>query len=174
MVNSKIKWKVIVDSIGIIVIVLSLVFVGLQLRQSQVIATNEIGLKELESRIAAHGQINDHVSVWVKGLAGEKLSDDDTVIFENLLINVNDITFHSASNYFQLGDHADARIVTGDLAIFLHRNPGARRVWETRENRLAELRKINSPDNWKEISSVGIPYVEWVTGALEKLDQETK
>lgn len=41
----------------------------------------------------------------------------------------------------ELGEVVDARIVTGDFAIFLHRNPGARRVWEIRENRLADARK---------------------------------
>jgi hypothetical protein len=32
------------------------------------------------------------MNVWVRGLAAEKLSDDDAAVFENLLLNINDIT----------------------------------------------------------------------------------
>ncbi|MDX2478727.1 MAG: hypothetical protein QNK24_00150, partial [Desulfuromusa sp.] len=67
MVNLASKWKDIAELIGITAIVLSLVFVGLQLRQSQLIAHSEIALQELESTIEAHSQINDYVDVWVSG-----------------------------------------------------------------------------------------------------------
>ncbi|MFC1688875.1 hypothetical protein ACFL07_04340 [Pseudomonadota bacterium] len=174
LANSNQKWKVLAESIGITAIVLSLVFVGLQLRQAQVIARNEVGLQELENRIAANGQINDRVNVWLRGLAGQKLSGDDAAIFENLLINVNDISFFSSSNYYELGEIADARTVTSDLAIFLHRNPGARQVWEAREKRLGKARKIVEAGLMEDAASLDIPYVEWVTEALENLDQEAK
>ena len=114
------------------------------------------------------------MNVWVGGLAAEKLSDEDAVIFENPLINVNDIAFHSSSNYFELGEIIDARIVTDGFAIFLHRNPGARRVWETRENRLADARKIVLADILEDTTSFNIPYVEWVIEVLENLDKEVK
>ena len=170
MANLSSKWKVIAESIGITAIVLSLVFVGLQLKQSQAIAKNEIGLQEVASRIEANSQINDHVNVWLRGLAAEKLSDEDEIIFENLLINVNDISYFSSINYFELGEVIDARIVTGDFAIFLHRNPGARRVWENRENRLADARKIIDDVLLEDTASFNFPYVEWVNEALESLD----
>jgi len=167
----KIDWKVIAESIGMVSIVLSLVFVGLQLRQSQVIARNEIDGQFLENRIEALGQINDHVNVWVRGLAGEKLSDDDAAVFENLILNFNDITFFTTMNHFNLGNDADARINTDDFAIFLHRNPGARLVWEARESRLAEARKTLRSDPLEEAGSADLPYVEWVNQALVDLDQ---
>ena len=152
-------------------IVLSLVFVGLQLKQSQVIARNEIDGQFLENRIEAVGQINDHVNVWVRGLAAEKLSVDDAAVFENLLININDITFFTASNHFNLGSNEDARINIDDFAIFLHRNPGARRVWEARESRLAEGREVIQSANTVGSTKFTFPYVEWVMQALEDLDQ---
>jgi hypothetical protein len=167
--NSKISWKFLAELIGMTAIVLSLVFVGLQLRQSQVIAENEVGLQELQNRIEAHGQINEHVNVWAKGLAGEELSYEDAVVFENLLVNINDITFHASSNYYSLGDQTSARLVISDLAIFLHRNPGARSVWETREQRLDAAREIALSDFGLEPAH--FPYVEWVNEALKKLDK---
>ncbi|MFC1701780.1 hypothetical protein ACFL1J_03415 [Pseudomonadota bacterium] len=171
MANSKIEWKVIAESIAMMAIVLSLVFVGLQLKQSQVIARNEIDGQFLENRIEAVGQINDHVNVWVRGLAAEKLSVDDAAVFENLLININDITFFTASNHFNLGSNEDARINIDDFAIFLHRNPGARRVWEARESRLAEGREVIQSANTVGSTKFTFPYVEWVMQALEDLDQ---
>ena len=171
MANSKIEWKVIAESIAMMAIVLSLVFVGLQLKQSQVIARNEIDGLFLENRIEAVGQINDHVNVWVRGLAAEKLSVDDAAVFENLLININDITFFTALNHFNLGSTEDARISIDDFAIFLHRNPGARRVWEARESRLAEGREVIQFRNKVGSNKFTFPYVEWVMQALEDLDQ---
>jgi hypothetical protein len=171
MTNLKIDWRIIAESIGVTSIVLSLVFVGLQLMQSQVIAQNEIDSKFLENRIAAIGQINDHVNIWVRGLAGEKLSDDDAVVFENLILNFNDITFFTSLNHYNLGNDADARVNTDDFAIFLHRNPGARRAWEARESRLAEGREILRSNLVEEAGSDDLSYVEWVTQALVDLDQ---
>jgi hypothetical protein len=75
-------------------------------------------------------------------------------------------------NHFSLGSIADARINTDDFAIFLHSNPGARRVWETRESRLAEQRKKIEIDLEEETISYQFPYVEWVKQALVDLDQE--
>ena len=171
MVNLKVDWKVIAESIGILSIVLSLVFVGLQLQQSQVIARNEIENQYLENRIEANGQINDHVNIWVRGLAADKLSVEDAAIFVNLLNNINDITFFTALNHFTLGSIADARIGIDDFAIFLHQNPGARRAWEAREVGLAEGRKIVQIELIEDAGKFDFPYVEWVMQALERLDQ---
>ena len=171
MVNLKVDWKVIAESIGILSIVLSLVFVGLQLQQSQVIARNEIENLYLENRIEANGQINDHVNIWVRGLAADKLSVEDAAIFVNLLNNINDITFFTALNHFTLGSIADARIGIDDFAIFLHQNPGARRAWEARESRLAVGRKIVQSELIEDSGKLDFPYVEWVMQALERLDQ---
>jgi hypothetical protein len=141
------------------------------LKQSQVIAQNEIDGLSLENRIEAAGQINDHVNVWVRGLAAEKLSVDDAAVFENLLININDITFFSSLNHFNLGSNVDARMFIEDFAIFLHRNPGARRVWEARESRLAEGREVVQFGHTEDTTKFTFPYVKWVMQALENLDQ---
>ena len=171
MAKLKIEWKVLAESIGMMAIVLSLIFVGLQLKQSQLIAQNEIENQYLQNRIEANGQINDHVNIWIRGLAAEELSVDDATIFVNLLNNVNDITFFTAFNHFALGSIADARITINDFAIFLHRNPGARRAWEARESRLLEGREIIESELIAETTKLDFPYVEWVKQDLEGLDQ---
>jgi len=169
--NSKIKWKVIAESIGVITIILSLIFVGLQLKQSQLIGQNEIELSHLEARIVAIGQINDQINVWVRGLAAEKLSVDDAAVFENLLININDITYTASMSHFNLGGNDDARMLIEDFAIFLHRNPGARRAWEARESRLADGRETIQTEHKGDSAKSTFPYVEWTKKFLDALDQ---
>jgi len=170
--NLKIKWKVIAESIGILAIVLSLIFVGLQLNQSEIVARNQIDGQYLENRIEAVGQINGHVNVWVRGLAAEELSVDDAAVFENLLVNINDIAFFTAMNHFNFGSSEDAQVNIVDFAIFLHRNPGARRVWEAREARLAEGRAVIEIANVDDEDD--LPYVELVMQALDDLDQSVE
>jgi hypothetical protein len=172
VVNLASKWKDIAELIGITAIVLSLVFVGLQLRQSQLIAQSDIALQELESTIEAHGQINDYVDVWVSGLAGKKLSDRNAVIFDNLLVNVNDVTWSSASNYTLLGDEFRTRILISHFAGFLHQNPGARRVWEVCENRLKSFRQAVVEEFTEGRDE--FDYTGMVIETLEKLDQVAK
>jgi hypothetical protein len=58
-----------------------------------------------------------------------------------------------------------------DFAIFLHRNPGARRVWEARESRLTEGREVVQLEHIGDSTKSTFPYVEWVMQALENLDQ---
>ena len=61
--------------------------------------------------------------------------------------------------------------MSGHFAIFLHRNPGARRVWEARESRLAEGRETIQAEFQEETTSFDVPYVKYVMEALGDLDQ---
>lgn len=167
----KIKWSVVIDSIGMSAIVLSLIFVGLQLQQSQIIAQTEIDSQFLETGIATNGQINDHVDVWVRGLADEKLSRNDAAVFNNLLLNMNEIVYFTSLNQFRLAGTHDARLSVTDFAIFLHRNPGARRVWKARELLLAEGRGVIETNLSERVIGIEFPYVEWVLESLESLDE---
>jgi hypothetical protein len=171
MENMKIKWSIIIESIGMSAIVLSLIFVGLQLQQSQIIAQTEIQSQYLENRIAANGQINDHVDVWVRGLADEKLSINDAAVFNNLLLNLNDMIFFTSLNQVRLGGTDNARMIVTDFAIFLHRNPGARRVWKARELQIAERREVIETRLSESVFELPFPYVEWVLEAFENLDE---
>ena len=141
MKKVSLNWKEIAEAIGIIAIVMSLYFVGLQVKQSTIIAESETGMQQLENTLEAHSQINEHAELWIRGLAGDELTAVEAVIFENLLINLNDITFHVVSNYMELGERLGAEIVLSDFAGFLHRNPGARQLWERRENLLNQNRE---------------------------------
>lgn len=174
MGNIKIKWSIVIDAIGMSAIILSLIFVGLQLQQSQIIAQTEIDGQFLENRIAANGQINTHVGIWVRGLADEKLNREDSEVFNNLLLSINEIVYFTSLSQFRLGETANARENVTDFAIFLHRNPGARRVWKAREFMLAEKRDIIETKFEEKMVELKFNYMKWVLGALESLDESSK
>jgi vacuolar-type H+-ATPase subunit E/Vma4 len=58
------------------------------------------------------------------------------------------------------------------FAGFLHQNPGARRVWEVRENRLKSFRQAVVEELTEGINE--FDYTNMVIEALEKLDQAAK
>ncbi len=68
-------WKDVLELIGIAAIVASLIFVGLQLKQSQDIA---LSASILASRVETNSSISDHSDVWAKGNSGADLDGGET------------------------------------------------------------------------------------------------
>ena len=173
MKNISLNWKEVAEAIGILAIVISLYFVGLQVQQATIIAESVTGMQQLESTLEAHSQINEHADLWIRGLADDELTDVEAVIFENLLVNLNDITFHVVSNYIELGENLGAEIVLSDFAGFLHQNPGARRFWEARENRLNQNREDLGIDDSGSAVDAAFDYSNRLFKVLAKLDART-
>ena len=70
-------WKGWLEGIGIVAIVASLLFVGLQMRQAQQFAMAEVYQKTLSSRSELTNSINENVVIWNKGRSGGELTDDE-------------------------------------------------------------------------------------------------
>lgn len=172
MNSHSIKWRDVAETIGIIAIVASLYFVGQEIGQSQIIAENETSLQQLESTIAANSEINQHAEVWVRGLAGEELNRVEAMIFENLLVNMNDIAYHVDSNYRDLDEGVVGNsIAVADFASFLHRYDSARKVWVAREKRLADSRRELIPAFSEDNNT--LTYTRLILAHLEKLDAKS-
>ena len=160
------KIREIAEILGIAAIVASLVFVGLQLRQSDKIARAEIqatfGMMSIE--IAA--LISDHSDVWTRGDAQEELNDADAAVFENLVVAVNDSIF---SNYWQareIGGAEAALAYLHDFSGYLYRHPGVRQAWSEREANLKRYRIAlgsNVDDAYL--------YVDTILNNLDELDR---
>ena len=74
-------WLQIVGMVGIIA---SLVFVGLQVQQTQAIGEGESATNYFEATIAARQLLVDNTDVWVRGCAGEEMSVADEAKFAHL------------------------------------------------------------------------------------------
>jgi len=156
-------WKSLLEIVGVTAVVLSLLFVGLELRQSRLIARVGVYNTLLSSQIEINDAISNNADVWAQGAAGGELSAEDTVIFERL---VNDINERAITEYVSedlLGNTGNAQAVMGDFAILLHQNPGARRVWETREANLNRYRQMLEPE-------VELQFSYWQRDISELLD----
>ena len=94
-----ISWKEIAELIGIAAIVASLLFVGVELRQSQQIALNEAGFVALTAYIDTRNAENENSDVWIRGNLGEELERSEMAIYENLIRNRHS---RSAWVYFTL------------------------------------------------------------------------
>ena len=123
----KTDWKGIAELVGIGAIVASLVFLGLQMQQTQQIAWNDYRLNRLESALEAESTRYQYVDIWLKGNAGENLHDDEREIYQGLLDSKWDQAFWNTVAQRELGLTLDIDI--HDFAVFLYQNPGARDFW---------------------------------------------
>lgn len=159
----KTNWRVVTELVGIVAIVGSLVFVGIQLRQEQKIALAEINQSAVESYIGIDAFIAEHAAVLVRSNAGEQLTDEEALVMNRLVHSLH-IKFRIESGMrSSLGD--TDRMAPKLLAMFLHDNPGARRVWlELSENEEGQYALISG----------GSPYISGfraeILDALNKLE----
>jgi hypothetical protein len=155
-------WKGIAELIGIVAIVGSLIFVGLEVRQQQLMAQNEAGFNVVEDYRQFGNSVIENADIWVRGNAGEELDGIEGVIFEQLIRNYWAGAFWTAQTLEVVGEHSSVPI--HDFAGFLHRNPGGRRVWEATMAVEQEYRErlVREP--------AGVKFMEIVLADLEKLE----
>ena len=127
------SWRFLIEVLGSVAIVASLVFVGVEMRQSRAIAIGEGNLANAELVIQRNDAISEHSLIWTRGNQGEALTADETAVFENL---VDSAAIHSFMEYARLQqvefDEA-AQFATAQFSILLFHHPHARQVWKDRE-----------------------------------------
>jgi hypothetical protein len=152
----KIQWHDWLEGIGIIAIVSSLIFVGLQLRQAEKIALAEGHAATMSNLLEVGNSVKADVNIWNRGATGEELTDDEAAIFAVLVRQINDSAYFGYMQALELAGEEEARFNATDFAIFLYNNPGAKRVWLAREEYLIKYRDLINPtvdsfSSWKEM-----------------------
>ncbi|MCH8867403.1 MAG: hypothetical protein IID58_11180 [Proteobacteria bacterium] len=138
--------KDIVEFAGAVAIIASLVFVGVQLRQSQNIAVAEGYATIFSNQFEVGNSIKEHVNIWRRGTSGGELTEDESAIFAILVNQVNE---SKVMGYVYMGaieDYEAAEFQVKEFAAFLYQNPGARKVWDNRESSLIKYRTLLSDD----------------------------
>lgn len=82
------QWRNILEAIGFVILIASLIFVGLQIRQDHRIAQAQNAADFDDTMIEYARVINANREVWIKGLAGTELSPVDAVTFEVVAFTV--------------------------------------------------------------------------------------
>lgn len=161
------KKKDIVEFAGAAAIIASLVFVGVQLQQSQNIAVAEGYATIFLTQIEVGNGIKEHVNIWRRGTAGGELTEDEAAIFAILLNQVNE---SKIMGYLYMGGiegYETAEFQVKEFAAFLYQNPGARKVWNHREISLIKYRTLLSNDG-----PYSSPWTNRVRTRLAILDRE--
>ena len=162
------KFNEVAELVGIVAIVASLVFVGLQLRQSQEIALADLEASYASASIEIASLISDNSAVWAKGIAGEELDESEAAVFESIIVALSDRNWSSQEQMRLLNGDNAADSVVHSFAAFLHQRPGARRVWVAREKHLKADRETIDP--WS--VSLTSNYVETILADLALLDSK--
>jgi len=160
------NWKDVAEATGLVAIVASLVFVGLQLRQTQDIGLAEGYSMAISTWNDVASEIDEHVEIWRRGNAGENLDENEATIFASLVTQVNHAAILGFLHSQQVAGIDQARIFAQDFAGFLYRNPGARRIWVMQEKNFATYRKILDSDYQTHI------WTQTVNDYLTELDRQ--
>ena len=161
------KFNEIAELVGIVAIVTSLIFVGLQVRQSQLIALAELEGEIASASIEMASLISDNSEVWHRGITNEELDASEATLFKGIVVTLSDRAISIQSQFRLLGDDASADSIVHDFAAFLYHRPGARRAWIEHE---ADLNKYRSVlDLWT--IEYATPYVEMIKADLSTLDR---
>ncbi len=141
------------EFIGGIAVVISLVYVGLQIRQNShsVRAASQIAIKQLSSAITAHLSAPDMARVYLEGLKdSSSLSPEDRVRFHSLMLSLFG-TYEAAFFQSYYGTiPAELQDPASDQARFHLRQPGVKQWWESGGRRrfspkfVEELERINA------------------------------
>ena len=126
-----IGWKDVVEFVGIVAIVASLIFVGLEMRQAQKIALSERAVNMLLADIEARRPIYEFPDIWARGNAGEELNRSEAVIYSALIRDINVYAYQRRYSASLMDDQPAFNAASRDLAGFLYENPGARKEWES-------------------------------------------
>jgi len=162
------KFNEIAELVGIVAIVASLIFVGLEMRQSQKIALAEIEASYASASVEIASLISDNSEVWSRGIADEELGDSDAAIFESILVALSDRNWSLQYQMRLLDRHDYADAVVHQFAAYIHKRPGLRRAWTEREADLKADRELLTPY----ADSFTSPYIEMIVTDFSILEQQ--
>jgi len=147
------QWNDVAELVGTVAIVASLIFVGLQLRQTQQqleqdekVARTEMSSSFVANVIESDNAIIQNMDIWLRGNAGEELSAAEQEIHALLVHMANERAYYSVLGLRRLESDEIADLDAAEFAAFLYENPGARRVWMDREQRLRKYRRMVDPE----------------------------
>ena len=132
------NWKSTAEFVGILALVLSLIFVGLQMKQ-----TNDVAYMELDTTMV--GIMVDTADL-VAANSGEELNTSESAVYYEMIAAINTRWVVENMHASQLGRTDIADLIRRDWTAFLHQNPGARQVWLSREENLIKYRQLLAPD----------------------------
>jgi len=161
------NWKNLAEFVGVMAIVASLLFVGLQMRQAQNIAMSDGALANAANNIEKNTAIRENSEVWIKGNSGKELTENEALVFQTLVRSALVADFMEITRLRRVGAEDIAVSLTADFSAFLFEHPGARRIW---------IEDRQSTDKYRSLLVAGTRisddvFAETVILQLEQLDR---
>ena len=123
------RWKGTIEAVGLLSVVASLIFVGLEIRQSGR-AANDAAMASDSSIIAdIESLVLSHPDVWRRGCEGDELDPTDTLIFSHIHHVYTFQYFLRWGRDIKGLDVSSAELSIDNLAMNVYRNPGFAREW---------------------------------------------
>ena len=165
------NWKVTTEFLGIAAIIASLIFVGVQIRLDRQVASSQVNMAALESRVAIEAAMAEHADVWVKAARLEALTESEAQIVESLVrMAQSKAFFESLAGGEVRGRDGSERFressaIIAAFSTLLFENPGAREIWLARAAKRDAHTKIISADE------TATQFNNAVRSQLEKFDE---
>lgn len=147
------QFNEIAELVGTVAVVASLIFVGLQLQQTQQqleqaedIARTEMNSSHVANVIENNNAVIQNLDIWLRGNTGEELSTAEQEIHALLVHMRNERAYYAAEGLRRLESDEIADLEAAAFAAFLYENPGAKRVWRDREQWLGKYRRLVQPE----------------------------
>ena len=132
---------------GMFGIIASLIFVGLQVKQADEIASMESLDRGAEQRRDLFTLITENADVWQRGCVGEELSTSDHVVFMNIYRVYLNSNYASWKRYkIDSASGADPQFLPDAYAANIHRFPGFRAAYESRKQWVEQGFTYSDPD----------------------------
>lgn len=156
------NWRTVAELIGVMAIVISLVFVGLQLRQDRDLAQVSSFGSMTESANALSDLVHNDSEVWVRGLKGEELTDAETAIFMSLVRAVEARYMNWIVRWQSTGEERfNPNIHARNFAFYAYMYPGLRKAIEGRAE-IFQKRDATTAERFPEppLYEMAMPYLK--------------
>jgi hypothetical protein len=117
--------------LGILGVVASLIFVGVQVRQTQSIGEGESATNFIEAVAATRGLVAAHSDIWIRGCKGEELSDGERAEFAHLVRAYGQVQYFAWLATRNGILEMDGSEIVFAVAANIHRYPGFARMNES-------------------------------------------
>jgi hypothetical protein len=126
----KTDWKNTAELVGIAAIVASLIFVGVQVRQSQSSANVSQVASYAEQMFELRSLLIEHADVWMRACAGEELHPVEAAQAAQLYKSYVEFTYTQGVTA-DLGMFDYSQLLASRMAANIHRYPGFARMAKT-------------------------------------------
>ena len=160
------SWRSAAELIAVTAIVVSLVFVGIQLQQDRDLAQVSTFGSIADSASALSELVQAHSDVWVRGLNGDELTNSELAVFISMIRAVEARYMNFIIRWMAVDDESfDPERHARNFAYYAYIYPGLRKVFEE------ELEFVKYRGQAFGETVPGVPLYEMALPYLKLLDE---